>query len=46
MDSPTTNMYQQWNHQGLLGQSPSNLYSVQEYSPWNNLGIYKQFKEK
>lgn len=38
MDSPTINMYQRWNQQGLLGQSPSNFYNGQEYSPWNNFG--------
>lgn len=37
LDSPSINMYQRWNHQGLLGQSPSNFYNVQEYSPWNNI---------
>jgi len=38
MDSPTAaiSMYQQWNRQGLLGQSPSSFYN--EYSPWNNIG--------
>jgi len=41
LDSPAINMYQRWNQQGLLlGQSPSNFYNGQEYSPWNNFGNF------
>lgn len=43
MDSPTINMYQQWSQQGLLGQSPSNFYNVQDYSPWNSYGKHQNF---